>query len=102
MNRVKKVVLKIKPSKHKSQIRISRKPRGFSKNALSKTFFYLVNNRFCLKRLRTILQKLRIALFGQFWLKLPVFSIFDPLKKCFRQSLRSKKFAEYSEGTDMF
>ena len=35
-------------------IRVSQKPLGFSKNALTKSFleFYLVYNRFCLKRVR--------------------------------------------------
>ena len=50
--------------------------------------YYLVENRFYLKRLRSKLQKLRIAIFGQFWLKSAFFSIFDP--HVFRQSLHTK------------
>ena len=40
-----------------------------------------VYNRFCLKHLRSKFQKLVIANFGQFWLKLLVLSILDPLQK---------------------
>ena len=71
---------------------MSQKLLRLSKNALTKSFleFNLIYNRFCLKRLRLELQKLRIAIFGHIWLKLPVFSIFDPLKNIFQQSLHSK------------
>ena len=61
-----KVALKINVSEHKS--RISLKLLGFSKNTLTKRFlkFYLLYNRFCLRYLQSTLQKLRIAIFGQF------------------------------------
>ena len=77
------IELKINGSKHKSQCRKSQKPLGLSKNALSKGFleFYQIYSRFCLKRPWSKLQKLLIAIFGQFWLKLAFF-IFDPFKKC--------------------
>ena len=74
-------------SKHKSQIRISQKPLGLLKNTLIK-FLRIsssLHNRFCLKHLRSKLQKLRIAIFGQFWLKLAVgfFLFCDPLENMF-------------------
>ena len=73
---IKKVM--INASKHKSQIWISPKRLRFSKNVLYKRSlkFHLVYNRFNLKRLWSKLQTLRIAVFGQFWLKFDVFNNF--------------------------
>ena len=87
------MVLKIYASKRKSHIQISQKPLEFSKNAFSKSFveFYLVFSCFCLKRLRSKLQKIWIAIFGQFWLRLAVFSFFIYLKNASRQSLNSRR-----------
>ena len=63
-----KVELKIKASKHKSQIRLSQNSLGFSNTALTKSFFdfYLVYNSFCLKRVRLKFLKLLYAIF---WLQ---------------------------------
>ena len=65
-----KIALKINASQHKFQIRISSKLTGFPKNVVCKSVleFYIVYNSFHLKTLRPMLQKLRIAIFGQFWL----------------------------------
>ena len=61
---------------------------GKAQNPFSKSVFEfnVVYNRFCLKRLQLKLKKLRIAIFGQFWLKLAVFSMIH-FKKFFRESL---------------
>ena len=87
-------MLKINASKHKSQIRISQKPLGFSKNDLTKVLeFFLIYNRFCSKRLRSKLQKLRTAIFEQFWLKLAIFSIFDPFKQMYSGKVYKQKIS---------
>ena len=43
-----------------------------------------------------------MAIFAHFWLKLAVFSVFDPVKKCFWQKLYLKESREYSEAIDKF
>ena len=88
-----KVVLK---KRIKAQISNSNNTKTIKiiKNIPSKTFleFYLVHNCFCFKRLSSKLQNLRIDVFEQSWLKLAVFTIFDPLKKCFWAKFMFKRF----------
>ena len=61
-----KVVLKINASKHKCDIRKPQNHDDFQKIlSLKVSVIHLVYNRFCFKRVRSKLQKLRIAIFGQ-------------------------------------
>ena len=85
----------VKNERIKAQIstsNITKTNRIFLKS-FSKSFieFYVVYNCFCLKRLRSKLQKLRAGIFGQFWFKWAVFSILIHSKNVFRQILHSKK-----------
>ena len=53
----------------------------------------LVYRRFCLKRLRPKLQKLRIAILGQFWLELALFFSFLIYMLCFSGKIYIQKFS---------
>ena len=101
----------VKSKRIKAQISnsIITEPLGFSKNAVTKSFLelFLIYNSFCLKRRlgfetqKTKLQKLRIAIFGQIWLKLAVFPLIH-LKKMFSGIFYIKNPTDYAEATDMF
>ena len=62
--------------------------------------FYLVDNSFCLKRLRSKLQKLLIAISEQFRLNLVAFSDLIHLKNCFPAKFSFKNSPEYPDATD--
>ena len=99
-----KVVIKINAPKRKSQIRLSPKRLSFSKNVYTRNFLVIDQNynRFCLKLLRSTLQNLGIAIFGQIWFNLVVFSLFDQPKSCFTAKWFSRKLPDQSEPTERF
>ena len=83
---------------------ISTKTTKIFKNFLSNSFseFYLVYNRFHLKLPGSKLQNLRIAILGQFWLKLSI-SVFDQLKKMFSGKFYYNKIPpDHPEAIDIF
>ena len=88
-------MIKIDASKHKFQIQISPKPIGFSINVLSKSFCLRIFSSLQSFLFETSEVKFaeEYPFFGQFWLKLAGFSIFDPLQIFFSGNvLIQKKF----------